>query len=108
MEANGHAVSADNNQSDHQAMSEALARGEQFTRIFVAPMIEAMSKRLDDHMAQIKTAIEPVGRFDGRITKLESNQKKALAGWGVFATALSGITVAGWAWFKGHIMVKLG
>ena len=94
--------------SDHQAMSEALARGEQFTRIFVAPMIEAMNKRLDDHVAQMKAAIAPVAGFDGRIAKLESNQKKALWGWGVFASAVSGAMIFCYGWIKGHINVKIG
>lgn len=88
-------------------MSDQLEKAEQYQRLFVKPMIDALETKLE-------TMLQPVlddhkklrGEVDGlstRTSALEGSQKKALAGWGVFATALAGVMSYAWTWIKGHL-----
>lgn len=87
-------------------MSEALARGEQFTRIFVQPMVEAVRSEMATHVEEVKKALETVNGFEGRVSKLEKDQKKALVGWSVYASAAAGILAWSWSWIKGHLRLS--
>lgn len=59
-----------------------LDDGEQFQRVFVKPMIDAMK-------AEIKPIISASRNHEKRLERLENNQKKALLGFGAVSSVLA-------------------
>lgn len=89
--------------SEHQFDMEDAER---YQRLFVAPMVEAVEKKLE---AMLSPVIQASGQLrtdvdaaTGRIVKLESTNKKALVGWGVFATGVAAAMSYGWNFIKSH------
>lgn len=81
-------------------LPDSFEEAERFQRLFVKPMVDAVR-------VEVKSQLEPVVSFittqqakdqkqDERLTNLEGSQRKALVGWGVFATFLSIMLTAGW------------
>ena len=96
--------------------ADDFENAERFKRLFVDPAVDAMSAKVEAHLtpilagqrklfAQMQQQTERDNKQDERITNLESSNKKAMVGWGVFATGLSIALSACWNWvsslFKG-------
>lgn len=90
-------------------LPQNFADAETFQRLFVTPMIDALNTRMDAFMEDVKSHVKPVmesqGVQDRRLEKLERDQKKALLGWSVYATAAAGIFAYGYSWIKSHIRI---
>lgn len=84
-----------------------LDKAEQYQRLFVKPMVDALDTRMTQFMADIKIHIQPVidGQTaqDNRLNELEKNQKKALLGWSLYATAAAGLFTYCYGWIKSKI-----
>lgn len=85
-------------------MTELLSNAKMFQEMFVLPVVQAMETKLENMLTPVVDAQKNVtGRMnyvEGRVSSLESNQKKALVGWGVFASAGLGLIVVGWSKVK--------
>jgi len=90
-------------------LPQNLADAELYQRLFVKPMIDALSGQMKTFMEEVKSHIQPViqgqGVQDQRLEKLERDQKKALLGWSVYATAAAGLFTYCYSWIKGHIHI---
>ena len=91
--------------SGENNLNEILQNGQKFTDVFVTPMVNAVRNEMQTHVMEVKKALEQVQGFEGRVSKLESNQTKALWGWGVFASGVAGAGLYCWNWVKGHIHI---
>lgn len=84
------------------AMGKALDAVEdvqRWQRLVVEPVVSEMEKRLE-------AMLQPLVDLPARVVKLEGNQKKALLGWGVFATGTAGGMSYAWNWIKQHFHVS--
>jgi hypothetical protein len=88
-------------------LPQNLADAELYQRLFVKPMIDALDSRMKGFMEDVKGHVEPViagqALQDRRLERLERDQKKALLGWSVYATAAAGLLAYGYSWIKNHI-----
>lgn len=93
------------------AMSEMLTLGQQYQEVFVKPMVDAVVSEVRTQLTEFRkeiTAVEDkVKAHDVAITGLQSNQKKALVGWGVLSVGVASALTAGWTWFKSHFKIGL-
>lgn len=94
------------------AMGDMLDVAERYQRVFVKPLVDAVTQQLDQHLAEmakdlvgVKTKVEGHGVI---LTKLQADQKKALVGYGVFSSAVAAGLAAGYGWIKGHWKSLLG
>lgn len=91
-------------------LPDSFQAAEQFQRLFVTPMIEMVKTEMNNHVAEIKSiagdAIGQVKAMDARVTKLEGSQKRALLGWGVYATAIGIACTAAWKWITSKIHIN--
>lgn len=80
---------------------------ERYQRLFVAPLVNAVEAKIEgmlQPMIREQAALrKDVGGLQDRTGKLEGSQKKALVGWGVFATALSLTGTALWGKIKSRL-----
>lgn len=80
--------------------------------LIVQPALDLMKTELNQHAAKVEqavnSALQTVGSFEGRVNRLEQTQKKALAGYAVFSTALAGVLAGGWSWIKNHFHWSVG
>lgn len=83
---------------------DELENVELMQRLFVKPMVDAVVASLE---AQIKPLVETVASHGTQLTSantrlntLESSNKKALLGWGVYATGLSLAFSSLWSYAK--------
>jgi hypothetical protein len=72
---------------------------ESFQKHFVSPMIDAMRE-------EIKPLVRDVSDLKDRVTHLESNQKRAMVGWGVFSAALASVLGYGKTAIYGYLTKK--
>lgn len=94
---------------------ETIENAELFTKHFVDPAVERMGNEIRSQLAPLVNEVENLKKQVGdhdlqtknqgeRIGKLEGGQKKALVGWGVFATIGSIVVGAAWGWVKVHVL----
>lgn len=89
--------------NDAPKLPDNFEEAERFQRLFVAPMVEAVRTEVNSHMTEIKGLIAPAIALEGRVRKLEGNQKRALLGWSVYATAIGIACTAAWRWIASKI-----
>jgi hypothetical protein len=78
------------------ANEHTLEDAERYQRLFVKPLVDTLER-------QISPIVDRLNNLDGRVKTLETSQKKALVGWGVYATGAAAALT--WAW--GFIKAKL-
>ncbi len=95
-------------------LPDDFAEAERFKRLFIDPSVEAMGQKI---AAQLQPIISGQRKLfahiqeqtvkdtaqDERLATLEGSQKRAMVGWGVFATGLSIALSAGWNWVSNKI-----
>lgn len=78
--------------------------------ILVKPMVDAVEAKIENMLKPLVDAVAAYpSRFaaiEGRATNLEGSQKKALVGWGAFATVAAGGMSYAWGWIKSHFHVS--
>jgi len=95
-------------------MPDTLAEAERFKRLFIDPAVNAMSDKMEAHLApiisgqrklfaQMSEQQDKDKTQDDRLQALETKQSKALVGWGVFATGMSIVFSASWNWIAKKI-----
>jgi hypothetical protein len=86
------------------ADKDMLDRAEQFQRLFVAPMVDAVNANMKVHLdamdGKLSGLVTTISSQETRIKTLESNQGKAMKGFAVYATGVGLVTAACWAWIK--------
>jgi hypothetical protein len=94
---------SDEHKTDHRVDLDAA---EQYQRLFVKPMIDSLKAELETQLKPVlimqQNQEQRVNALDGRIVKLESSNKKALIGWGVYATLAAGVWAWAWNRLKAH------
>lgn len=97
-------------------MSIDLKEAERIRDIIVQPMVDALKQQINTLSTSIDQKLQPLidtnKSQDARLTDhdtsiagLQKNQKRALVGWGVFATAVSMGLTASWEWVKGRVKI---
>jgi Ni,Fe-hydrogenase III large subunit len=85
-----------------------LEDAERFQRLFVTPMIEAVRTEVKNQLAPVveghRKLFAEQERIRDRLNTVERMQKKALVGYGVFASGLAVIVAAVWDWIKSLIL----
>lgn len=87
---------------------------ERFKRLFIDPAVDAMGQKITAQLqpivqgqrklfAHIQEQTMKDAKQDERLGELEGSQKRAMVGWGVFATGLSIALSAGWNWVSSKI-----
>lgn len=88
-------------------LPNSFEEAEQFQRLFVTPLVNAVKTEMANHVekvtAIVTTATTKVDGMENRVTRLESSQKKALAGFALYATGLSLLIGSLWGWIKSKI-----
>lgn len=83
---------------------------DQFTKHFVEPMVQAVRTELQNSMTpliqDVKDLKAGAATSDGRLDKLEKDQKHALIGYGVFSAGLAAGLAAAWGWIKSHLKIS--
>lgn len=86
-------------------MSLNLDDLEKLKTVLLEPMIESVRADLNTHLAPViemqKAQQSKLETHDNEIGGLKSYQKKALVGWGVFATGFGIAWGSAWGWIKG-------
>lgn len=84
-----------------------LNDAEQLKRLIVQPMIDAVNASMEGHMkamdAKLEGLVTSVNDHKTRIEAIEAGRKKAMIGYGVYATGTSIAIGAGWNWLKKKI-----
>lgn len=92
---------------DKLDMPDSFEEAERFQRLFVEPMVQAVRTEMQQHVQQVTDFVTKtnatVSGFDGRIRKLEGDQRKALVGWGVYATIVGVALTTAWKWVASKI-----
>lgn len=94
-----------------------LEDAERFQRLFVSPMVVAVKGEVEsmcnalksefaNHVAATKELSTKVDTVQADVNNLKSNQKKALVGWGVFATGIAAGISFGWNYIKSIVTIK--
>lgn len=94
---------------DAPKVPDTFEEAERFKRLFVDPAVNAMGQEIKSHLAPIIQGQRKLFaqmeeqnsrdiKQDNRLAALEGSNKKAMVGWGVFATGLSIALSAGWNW----------
>lgn len=90
-------------------MNDDLERAERYQRLFVRPIVDQLKIELEAHIAPLVTAQQDqrtiLSEHGRRIGRLEGSQKKALIGFGFYASIASIAVGAGWNWIKGKIKI---
>ena len=90
---------------------ELLQDGELFTRVFTTPLVDAVRTEMQVHTKTMNDAVAgmqaTVASFNGRLVKLERDQRKALVGWSLYASAAAGVFAYAWTWLRSHFRVSL-
>lgn len=90
----------------------ALDDAEQFKRLFIDPAVQAIGERMEAHLKPITDKQElQQKQIDGHATdiaKLKSENKKAMWGWGVYATGLALTLSSVWGWIRTHFKIGFG
>ena len=89
--------------------TDYMEAAEKFQQHFVTPMVAAVEVKLTDMLQPViaiqKSLGEKVLAHDQAITNLQGSQKKALAGWGVFAAGGAAAMSYAWGWVKSHFHI---
>lgn len=90
--------------TDKDHSSHTLEDAERYQRLFVAPLVERVGaevKLLCEGLQSKFTTIETEQKTVRKdVDDLKANQKKALVGWGVFATGIAMACTFCWNWVK--------
>ena len=90
-------------------MGDMLDVAERYQRMFVKPLVDAVTSQLDDHLktfsARLDTVEGTVKSQGAAVSALQGNQKKALVGYGVFTSALAAVLAGSWSWIKSHFKI---
>lgn len=93
-------------------MGDMMDVAERYQRMFVKPLVDAVTNQIDQHLNTFGTRLDSVEvtvKSQGADVKaLQGNQKKALVGYGVFTSGLAAILAASWTWVKSHFHVSAG
>lgn len=88
-------------------MPDNFADAKLFRELFIDPAIEAIREEMRSHLGPIaetqKAVTAKVDGFDARMSRVEKDQKKALLGWGVYATALAAGMTYAWKYISSKI-----
>lgn len=83
---------------------EVLENAERFQRLFVNPAIEAIRQEMKSHLAPIVEANQrqdkSIEEHGTAITQLQGSQKKAMLGWGVYASVAAVALGSAWGYVK--------
>jgi hypothetical protein len=88
-------------------LPDNFADAKVFQDLFITPLLKTQEESNQRHLDELKKIVAPVveatQKFEGRLSKLEKDQKKALLGWGVYATAIGIGCTAAWKWISSKI-----
>jgi hypothetical protein len=90
--------------------TDYMEAAEKFQQHFVTPMVAAVEIKLTTLLQPVidtqKALGEKVVGHDKAIANLQGSQKKALVGWGVFATGGAAAMSYAWVWIKKHFHIS--
>lgn len=89
-----------------------LNDADKIKELIVQPMVDAVRAEIAPLVATKQNHEDRIARLEAqkneRLDKLESNQRKGLWGWGVFASAVALGVGSLWGWVKSVVSVKIG
>jgi hypothetical protein len=90
--------------SSHDDTNEVLEKAERFQRLFVEPMVDALRAEMKSSLAPLVEANQrqdtAIAAHQTDIDTLKGSQKKALIGWGVYASLGTVAVGSAWGWIK--------
>jgi hypothetical protein len=91
-------------------LPDSFESAERFQRLFVVPMVESVKNEVktfcDSLKAEFASERDEQKQLREDVNSLKGNQKKALLGYGVWATALSAFIGFAGNWLKNKIGIK--
>ena len=76
---------------------------DEFNLHFVKPMVDAVRAEMQQTLTPLVSDVKPLKE---KVGKLESNEKKAIVGWGVISVGTVAIMTYAKAWISQHFKVS--
>lgn len=90
-------------------LPDSFEEAERFQRLFVQPLVEAVKIEMKTHVEDVTTIVQgvtvKVKGHEDRLNALETNQKKALIGWGVITLAVGTAVTAAWNYIRTKVHI---
>lgn len=86
-----------------------LNDADKIKELIVQPMVDAVRAEMRTATDAMRDQIQPLvalkQNHEDRLGKLENNQKRAMVGWGVFASGMALAATASWEWVKSKVKI---